>query len=118
MIQAIEPTQIITIVELGTAVYTPCLGITIEALKKFGHASAPKMDIQLILETVSTWNNISVNVVINVLDYGDSGCVVGKRLLIMFDDQKRVGVISPPPPLSKLNRGCVHMWCKRDRVLR
>jgi hypothetical protein len=56
MIQAIEPTQIITIVELGTEVYTPCLGMTggIEALTKFGHASAPKMDIQLILETVST----------------------------------------------------------------
>ena len=78
-------------------------------MTKFGRASAPKIEIQLILDADWTKNNISFNVAIYVLDYGENGGEVG--FFIKFDNQKSSNIFYSP--LSKISRGCVH-WGVRD----
>ena len=80
------------------------LEITNDAITKLGRAGAPKMEILLIIETVWTYNNLSFNVAIHVLDYSENGGEVG--LLAVLDYRKRSNVLYSP--LSKISRGCVH----------
>ena len=80
------------------------LEITNDAITKLGRAGAPKMEILLIIETVWTYNNLSFNVAIHVLDYSENGGEVG--LLAVLDYQKRSNVLYSPltPQLGSLEK--------------